>query len=320
MWAPHVLATDEFWFPTSIRHGDASDPYEARAGASRGNAHFIQRKPFFLRHGGDSGLVRRKSAMSSLRHQCAITMTSCGFCVIGSKCPSSQTLGLSVMPRRFLNTQLRLCRGGSFERPSLPYTSTERSSASMRQPTRPFITAYKGRSPKSRTSNPWKINEPENASGSPSLNGSSASAAPEVERDASYLAALNAADAVFGAKAAERPQILSPSTGLPGRVLPNLLQEDVISDPPARGASVRTRRVRQPAKVAEAVPAKPKKVKPLTAVATPILMAPRAKEPEPEVILKTSSRAIRTIRRKWVLKTELKAGETWKRRLSKFAR
>jgi hypothetical protein len=76
--------------------------------------------------------------------------------------------------------------------------------------------------------------------------------------------------------------------------------------------------VRQPAKVAEAVPAKPKKVKPLTAVATPILMAPRAKEPE--VILKTSSRAIRTIRRKWVLKTELKAGETWKRRLSKFAR
>ena len=146
--------------------------------------------------------------MSDLRHQCAITMTCCGFSVIGSKRPSSQTLGLSVMPGRFLNTQLRLCRGGSFEGPSLPYTSTERSSASMRQPTRPFITAYKGRSPKSRTSNPWKINEPENASGSPSLNGSSASAAPEVERDASYLAALNAADAVFGAKAAERPQIL----------------------------------------------------------------------------------------------------------------
>lgn len=200
---------------------------------------------------------------------------------------------------------------------------TERSSASMRQPTRPFITAYKGRSPKSRTSNPWKINEPENASGSPSLNGSSASSAPEVERDASYLAALNAADAVFGAKAAERPQILSPSTGLPGRVLPNLLQDDAISDPPARGASVRTRRVRQPAKVKEAVPAEPRKVKPQIApptAATPIFTAQRAKEPEPEVILKTSSRAIRTIRRKWVLKTELKAGETWKRRLSKFAR
>lgn len=227
------------------------------------------------------------------------------------------------MPGRFLNTQLRLCRGGSFERPSLPYTSTERSSASMRQPTRPFITAYKGRSPKSRTSNPWKIDEPENASGSPSFNGSSASAAPEVERDASYLAALNAADAVFGAKMADLPQILSPSTGLPGRVLPNLLQDDVISDAPARGASTRTRRVRQPAKVAEPVPAKPKKAKPQTApqaAVTPIFTAPRAKEPEPEVILKTSSRPIRSIRRKWVLKTELKAGETWKRRLSRFAR
>jgi hypothetical protein len=193
----------------------------------------------------------------------------------------------------------------------------------MRQPTRPFITAYKGRSPKSRTSNPWKINEPENASVSPTLNAASASAAPEVERDASYLAALNAADAVFGAKAPERPQILSPSTGLPGRVLPNLLQNEVVNDLPARGASTRTRRARQPAKVAEAVPAEPKKAKPqaapLTAV-TPIFTAPRAKEPEPEVILNTSSRPIRKIRRKWVLKTELKAGETWKRRLSRFAR
>ena len=103
--------------------------------------------------------------------------------------------------------------------------------------------------------------------GDPSLNGLRALRRPsEVERDATYLAALNAADAVFGAKAAERPQILSPeSTGLPGRVLPNLLQDDVISDPPARGASTRTRRVRQPAKVAEAVPAEPKKVKPQTA-------------------------------------------------------
>ena len=159
-------------------------------------------------NGGDSGLARRKSAMSDLRHQCAITMTSCAFSVIGSKRPSSQTLGLSVMPGRFLNTQLRLCRGGSFERPSLPYTSTERSSASMRQPTRPFITAYKGRSPKSRTSNPWKINEPENASWeSYRLTRLQRCGGLEVERDASYLAALDAADAVFGGRAAERSQI-----------------------------------------------------------------------------------------------------------------
>lgn len=256
-----------------------------------------------------------------------MTMTCCAFSVIWSERPSSETLGLSVMPGRVLNTQLRLCRGGSFEQPSLPYTSTERSSASMRQPTRPFITAYKGRSPKSRISNPWKIKEAENAAGSislrdPSLRDPSAAAAVEVERDATYLAALDAADAVFGGRAAERSQIPPEPNGPRGRVLPNLLENDVISDPPARGASTRTRRVRQPAKVkvAEAVPAEPKKVKPQPAVATPIPTAPRAKEPEPEAILKTSSRAIRTIRRKWVLKTELKAGETWKRRLSRFAR
>lgn len=263
--------------------------------------------------------------MSDLRHQLALTVTCCAFSVMCSKRPSSQTPGLSVVPERFLNTQLRLCRGGSFKGPSLPYTSTERSSASMRQPTRPFITAYKGRSPKSRISNPWKINEAENAAGSislrdPSLRDPGAAAAVEVERDATYLAALDAADAVFGGRAAERSQIPPEPNGPRGRVLPNLLENDVISDPPARVASTRTRRVRQPAKVAEAVPAEPKKVKPQPAVATPILTAPRVKEPEPEVILKTSSRAIRTIRRKWVLKTELKAGETWKRRLSRFAR
>ena len=258
--------------------------------------------------------------MSDLRHQRALTVTCCAFSVMCSKRPSSQTPGLSVMPGRVLNTQLRLCRGGSFKGPSLPYTSTERSSASMRQPTRPFITAYKGRSPKSRISNPWKIKEAENAAGSISLRDPGAAAAVEVERDATYLAALDAADAVFGGRAAERSQIPPEPNGPRGRVLPNLLENDVISDPPARGASTRTRRVRQPAKVAEAVLAEPKKVKPQPAVATPILTAPRVKEPEPEVILKTSSRAIRTIRRKWVLKTELKAGETWKRRLSKFAR
>jgi hypothetical protein len=258
--------------------------------------------------------------MSDLRHQRAMTMTCCAFSVICCECPSSETLGLSVMPGRVLNTQLRLCRGGSFEQPSLPYTSTERSSASMRQPTRPFITAYKGRSPKSRISNPWKIKEAENAAGSISLKDPGAAAAVEVERDATYLAALDAADAVFGGRAAEHSQIPPEPNGPRGRVLPNLLENDVISDPPARGASTRTRRVRQPAKVAEVVPAEPKKAKPQPVVATPILTAPRVKEPEPEVILKTLPRAIRTIQRKWVLKTELKAGETWKRRLSRFAR
>jgi hypothetical protein len=189
----------------------------------------------------------------------------------------------------------------------------------MRQPTRPFITAYKGRSSKTRTSNPWKIEEAENAGGSPALSDPGPLTALEVERDAAYLAALEAADAVFGAKAAELPQV-SRATPLPGRVLPNLLQEDITSALPARGASAKTRRARQPAKVAQAVPAEPKKVKPRTAALAPAPPAPIVRAPEPEIVLDGSRRAIRLIQRKWVSKTELKPGEKWKRRLGKFAR
>lgn len=190
----------------------------------------------------------------------------------------------------------------------------------MRQPTRPFITEYKGRSSKSRTSNPWKIKEAKNTDANPSLNDPSALATLEIERDATYLAALKAADAVFGGKAAELPQILPPSNSLPGRVLPNLLQDDVISSLPASAASNKTRRVRQPAKVIEAVHTEPKKVKRQTAAVTPTHPVQRAREHKPGIVLATSSRATRTIQKKWVLKTELKAGETWKRRLGKFAR
>ncbi len=211
-------------------------------------------------------------------------------------------------------------RQRSFERSSSPHASTERFPVSMRQPTRPFITAYKGRSSKSRTANPWKIEETENADGSPSLNEPSPSAYREIERDPSYLAALDAADAVFGGKAAELPQIPPPSTGRQGRVLPNLLQNDAASAPPARAESNRKRRVGRPAKVKEAVQAEPKKAKPRTVAVAPTPPVQRAKEREPAIVPDRSSRAKRTIQKKWVWKTELKAGENWKRRLSRFAR
>lgn len=190
----------------------------------------------------------------------------------------------------------------------------------MRQPTRPFITAYKGRSSKARTSNPWKIEEAASAGAGPSINDVRAPSAPGVERDASYLAALEAADAVFGARAAEPPPV-PRATSAPGRVLPNLLQEDVASALPARGALTKTRRARQPAKVAKAVPAEPTKAKPRTAApAPPTPPTPAVEAPRPEITIDASPRAISMIQRKWVLKTELKAGERWKRRMSRFAR
>ncbi len=78
--------------------------------------------------------------------------------------------------------------------------------------------------------------------------------------------------------------------------------------------------MRRPAKVAKAVPAEPKKKKPQPAAVAPTPPVQRAKEREPAIVAERSSRAIRTIQNKWVWKTELKAGENWKRRLSKFAR
>lgn len=188
------------------------------------------------------------------------------------------------------------------------------------RPTRPFITAYKGRSSKSRTVNPWKIEETENTDGRSSPKEPSPSAYREIERDPSYLAALDAADAVFGGKAAELPQMQPPSTGRQGRVLPNLLQNDAASAPPASAESNRKRRVGRPAKVAEPIRAEPKKPKPRTVAVAPTPPVQRAKEREPAIVPDGSSRSTRTIQKKWVWKTELKAGENWKRRMSRFAR
>ncbi len=192
--------------------------------------------------------------------------------------------------------------------------------ASMRQPIRPFITAYKSRSSKSRTSNRWDISEAESANANPSFDDPSVFAPPEIEHDAAYLAALKAADAVFGCKAAEVPEVAAPSIGLPGRVLPNLLQEDATTSLPVRAASKKTHRVRQPARVAKSVNAEPKKVKRQVAAVIQTPSVQPTIERKQETVLDTSHRARRAIQKKWVLKTELKAGEKWKRRLGKVAR
>jgi len=189
------------------------------------------------------------------------------------------------------------------------------------RPTRPFITAYKNRSSKSRPSDTWTIKETENAKADSSLNDLSALAAVDLTPDAAYFAALKAADAVFGREVDERPRVPpQPATPPTGRILPNLLQEDVLSSRPASPAPKKTRRARQPAKVKAAVRAKPKKPKREALSAAPTPAVQPAREAEPEIVLATSSRARRSIQKRWVLKTDLRAGERWKRRLGKFAR
>lgn len=191
----------------------------------------------------------------------------------------------------------------------------------MRQPTRPFITAYKNRSTKSRASDSWKIKEDETAKAETSLNDLSALAAVEVEPDAAYLAALKAADAVFGREADKTPPAPSQPNRLPtGRVLPNLLQEEIVNSRPASAPSKKSRPGRPAAKVKAPVQTKPKRPKRQAQLTAPTPAAQPARASEPEMALESSSPTGRAIREKWVLKTTLKAGERWKRRLGKFAR
>jgi len=245
-------------------------------------------------------------------------VTGCNLSAIDSEDVSSPSLCPSVTPRRVRLTQ-DVCVAACFSG-GLPRVN-QRSRASMRQPTRPFITAYKNRSTKSRASDSWKIKEDETAKAETSLNDLSALTAVEVEPDAAYLAALKAADAVFGREADKPPPASPQPNRLPtGRVLPNLLQEEIVNSRPARAPSKKSRPGRPPAKAKAPVQTKPKRPKRQAQSTAPTPAAQPARASEPEMALDSSARTGRAIREKWVLKTTLKAGERWKRRLGKFAR
>jgi hypothetical protein len=247
-------------------------------------------------------------------------VTGCNLSAIDSEGVSSLSLCPSITPRRVRLTQDVFAAATISS--NLPRVN-QRSKASMRQPTRPFITAYKNRSSKSRASDSWKIKEDESANAAPSLNELSALPAVEIEPDSAYLAALKAADAVFGREADKHPPVPPQPNRLPtGRVLPNLLQDDVVNAGPASAPSKskKPRPGRPPAKVKAPVQTAPKRPKRQAKAVTPTPSAQPARVSLPEIVLETSPRARRAIREKWVLKTTLKPGERWKRRLVKFAR
>jgi hypothetical protein len=107
----------------------------------------------------------------------------------------------------------------------------------MRPPIRPFITEHKGRLPKSRASKPLDNGDAENAGRDPALGDPNSLATSPTEQDAAYAAALEAADAIFGGKAVQRPEVNSTSKPSPGRVLPDLLQQKSLASLPATPAN-----------------------------------------------------------------------------------
>ena len=181
----------------------------------------------------------------------------------------------------------------------------------------------------------------------------------ETHHDDSYEAAMKAADLVFGKKiepaTAEAP--LAPTTT--GRVLPSLVEavapEPETAEPVRRGRG-RPRGSKKVAEPAAETPIRrarraPAEAAPALALVAPALVAPalvvpasssapaRRRSPAPPPIAAiaqqspapvavalaadvatTGRRVRRSIQLRWVLGTELRAGERWKRRLPEAAR
>ena len=107
-----------------------------------------------------------------------------------------------------------------------------------------------------------------------------------------------------------------------GRVLPSLIGED---DPlPVRltDSDGKSRRGRNAGKVKSSLPIRRKQptLRPKSELASDFLEQPAASLSANILIVSMPLRKRRSIQKRWVLRTELKAGEKWKRRLCKAAR
>ncbi len=194
----------------------------------------------------------------------------------------------------------------------------------MRQPVRPFITAFKSRPSKSSAPRPPTIEGADKDGRKPPFLDTSVFAARQSNPPDEYEAAMRAADAVFGkSRAADPASQKAPSAVAPvGQVLPSLIEADDPLTVRLKKAEEKSRRGRPPGKGKTASPA-PRKTPPVR----PQREAERAFEEQPianiapeQAIVSATCRERGSILERWVLKTELKAGEKWKRRLRGAAR
>lgn len=197
----------------------------------------------------------------------------------------------------------------------------------MRRTVRPFVKEFKTRwskSSKSRTAEPCP-DKPHFLQPFPTAD--ETAPAPNRE-DEDYLAALKAADAAFGMP----HQIASKgATSLPhvGRVLPSLVEEPLpdpvrSSEPKQKALAKRKAPSKNSsiAKVKKSAPTvKRKAAAPSQTASAKSLIAIEPQSRIFETSTDTASRReAKSIRKRWVQKSELGPGEKWKRRLSKHAR
>ncbi|HEY8065598.1 MAG TPA: hypothetical protein VIF40_12890 [Methylosinus sp.] len=221
----------------------------------------------------------------------------------------------------------------------------------MRRIVRPFVKEFKSRSAKAAAGRLPLLEETTAAEPKPAFLDLASFAPRVVERethhDDTYEAAMKAADLVFGKK-------IEPAADAPlattGRVLPSLVeiaapQPELLEEPVRRkrGRPPGVKKAAEPVSKAEAPIRRPrrapKEAAPEITPALALVPAPappprRSPAPSPVAVMAqpavsvavaaevatTGRRVRRSIQLRWVLGTELQAGERWKRRLPQAAR
>jgi hypothetical protein len=194
----------------------------------------------------------------------------------------------------------------------------------VRRIVRPFITEFKNRSIKPLAGHPNPIGDAKNHGSKPSFLDLGVFATRRANYDDERKAALKAADAVFckGGSAASVPETTPSSNASVGRILPSLIAADDALVVRSAEADEKIRRGHGLGKAERSPPVRRKKpiLQPKVEVAR-VAVEQRAASSSPEMsIVSGPRRERRPIQKRWVLETELIAGEKWKRRLCQAAR
>ncbi len=194
----------------------------------------------------------------------------------------------------------------------------------MRHTVRPFIKEFKSRSAKSSATHPQPIGDADNDGSKPSFMDLNVFTARQNKFDDEHKVALTAADAVFGEGSPVAPlPKASPLSNVPvGRVLPSLIRDDDVLTVRLTEGDGKSRGSRSVGKVKSSSPIRLKKPtrQPESEVARVFLERPTTSFSPDILIVSVPRRDRRSIQKRWVLRTALKAGEKWKRRLCKAAR
>jgi hypothetical protein len=190
----------------------------------------------------------------------------------------------------------------------------------VRRIVRPFIKEFKNRLIKPSSAQPRPSGDAANHGPKPSFTDPSGFATRRINYADGYKAALEAADAVFGGRssAVSIPETAPSSNAPVGRILPSLIDEDVALAGRSTETDEKLRRGCGLGK-GQSSPAIRRNKPTLQAKSEAARVAVACVSPE-KLLVSAPRLQRRSIQKRWVLETELKAGEKWKRRLRQAAR